>query len=828
MDTTISATRKNTQRPSLPSRIKTAGMIHRKKYLTLCVSAAITGSSLYAFDTAYAADAAEANEAADVATQIELGSASSVALKSVTVSARKRAELIQDVPLPETVLSGSDLARDSAVTLSDFAGKAPNLAVSATNSRQTSVALRGLGKNSANEAIQSSVGLIVDGVVLTQAGMAWSNYVDLDQVEILRGPQGTLQGKNTTLGAIVITTKAPSFKPEYTFEAGYGSLNTFDIKASATGPIIDGLLAYRSSFYANEGDGPIKNIYAPLGGTWEGRERRGTRLQFLLTPDADFSARLIAHYDASNEHGNLSPYIQDPTTFSNGAPRTITYSSRLARAYFGGYTPLIGKVTADYVDLNSAEKLPVHQSGISLDLQKNWNGYTLTSISAYRKNDFNFRNDFDYTHFNIQQLSGTLGNSKQITQELRLASPLGKEIDYQIGLFAHKADSYTLSRSLYGQDAGAFYASNAQYSALNAGQLQSSLNGVFNTTETDPSSKSLAGFAQANWHVNDKANLTVGLRATKETVSTIYNKISTGGVAVSGTSLAIRQAQQGTLYGYVDAGSVTDTSTSWLINPSYQLTKDVLLYASASHGTKSGAVQLDSNGLQANVKPENSLDFELGVNSSWLDRSLFLNANIYRTKISDYQSTATIVSPTSSTGYASLLTNVGGVLVRGIELDGAWNISNSLYLNFGAAFNDPKYASYTNATCAVELNVSTPCDFTGKQVASAPKVTANIGIDYKKSLSNLGVFHAFGNESYRSRTNLATTLSDYTWQSGYSVLNGGIGIIFRDGKSEINLIGKNLLDKQYAVNLGQYSNSAGVSKFYGDPRYIGVVFKTKI
>jgi len=798
----------------------------QRKHISFCVASAIAGLSLVAACHARATEVETNDQPSDIIRSVE-NESSTDAVANVTVTARKREEFVQDVPLPETVLSGTELARDGAVTLSDFAQKAPNLEVSATNSRQTSVSLRGLGKNSANEAIQSSVGIIVDGVVLTQAGMSWGDYVDLDQVEVLRGPQGTLQGKNTTLGAVVISTKIPSFTPEYTFQGSYGSLNTYDIKASATGPIVDGLLAYRISFYDTQGDGPIKNIYTPLGGTWEGPDRWGTRLQFLLTQSPDLTVRLIANYDASDENGNLSPYIYDPTSFASGAPRTTTYTSRLARGYFGGYEPLIGSVTSHYADLNSAQSLPVNQSGVSLEVDKNLGDYTLTSISAYRFNDFNFRNDFDYTHFNIEQLSGTQGNNKQYTQELRLASPLNKVFDYQVGLFADLAESITLSRTLYGQDGGAFFATNAQYAALSKAQLQASLNGVYDTTEVDPTSRSTAVFAQGNWHLSDQATLTLGLRDTDETVSTIYNKISTGGVPVKGGALAIRSTQQGDLFGYVNAGSQSNNSVSWLVNPSYQLTKDVLLYASASHGTKSGAVQLDSNGNQANVKPENSLDYELGFKSSWLNHALFFNANLYQTQITDYQSTATVVSASSSTGYASLLTNVGGVELRGLEIDSAWYVTGNFHFNVGASFNDPLYSSYNNATCPVELNVSTPCNFTGKQVADASKTTANIGLDYKKPINDDAVAHVFLTDVFRSRANLSTTLSEYTWQGSYGVVNGGVGVISQNGKYELDLAAKNIFNKQYAINLGQYSNAAGVSEFYGSPRWVGLTVRGK-
>lgn len=772
--------------------------------------------------------AAEANGSAVSPANRDGGEATPYALDKVVVTARKREELVQDVPIPETVLSGSTLERDNAVTLGDFAQKAPNLQVSATNSRQTSVALRGLGKNSPNEAIQSSVGLIVDDVVLTQAGMSYANFTDIDQVEVLRGPQGTLQGKNTTLGAIVIKTKAPSFTPAYTVEAGYGSRNTYDVKATATGPLSEGTLAYRLSAYGIEGDGPIRNQYSPLGGNWEGPNRYGGRLQFLLTQGEDLNARLILQYDKSREHGNLSPYISDPTTFADGSKRTITYSSRLARSYFGGYTPLIGDITRSTTDLNSAQWLPQTQEGASLIVNKALGDFTLTSITGYRYNEFDFRNDFDYTHFDIQTLSGTIGNTAQYTQELRLASPTDGPVDYQVGLFAHKTDSQTTSRTLYGKDAGAFYASNAQYSAMTSAQLQDSLNGVFNTTQTDPRSRSVAVFGQANWHLSDKATLTAGLRETHETVGAVYNKASTGGVAVTGNALAIRNAQQGTLYGYVDAGTASDNSLSWLLSPSYKLSEDVLLYASASHGTKSGAVQLDNNGARADVKPENSLDYELGIKTSLFNRSLFFNANVYRTQITDYQSQATIPSATSSTGYTSLLTNVGGVRVQGLEVDGAWAPTARLRFTFGAAYNNARYSDYKNATCPVELNVSTACDFTGRQVANAPRVTATLGVEYTHPLDNGWSARVFANDVYRSRANLSTTLSDYTWQDAYSVVNAGVGFIQGAGRYEVDLVARNLFDTRYAVNMGQYSNAAGVSEFWGDPRFVGVVFKARL
>ena len=210
----------------------------QRKHISFCVASAIAGLSLVAACHARATEVETNDQPSDIIRSVE-NESSTDAVANVTVTARKREEFVQDVPLPETVLSGTELARDGAVTLSDFAQKAPNLEVSATNSRQTSVSLRGLGKNSANEAIQSSVGIIVDGVVLTQAGMSWGDYVDLDQVEVLRGPQGTLYGKNTIAGAIKYVTRDIDGPATLTASVTGGNYGEHDEKLNFSTPVID-------------------------------------------------------------------------------------------------------------------------------------------------------------------------------------------------------------------------------------------------------------------------------------------------------------------------------------------------------------------------------------------------------------------------------------------------------------------------------------------------------------------------------------------------------------------------------------------------------------
>jgi iron complex outermembrane receptor protein len=184
-------------------------------------------------------------------------------LATVMVTSRNREEIAQDVPLPVQVIGGEQLERDGVKSIWDLTGKAPNLQLNppGENARKVSISIRGVGRNGANDSAEGSVSTIVDGVPLYYSGQAWSDYVDLDRIEVLRGPQGTLIGKNTTLGAVNIITRPPSFKPAHSFSISAGNQNDLTGRFSSTGPIVDGLLAYRAAFVADRADGYYTNTY---------------------------------------------------------------------------------------------------------------------------------------------------------------------------------------------------------------------------------------------------------------------------------------------------------------------------------------------------------------------------------------------------------------------------------------------------------------------------------------------------------------------------------------------------------------------------------------
>ena len=786
-------------------------------------------------------------------------------LSEVTVTSRRKEEKLQEVPIPIAVINRETLERDNVVTVQDFSRRTPNLGVTSANARQTSIALRGLGKNSGNESMESSVGVMVDNVWRAWVGSAWANFADLDQVEVLRGPQGTLQGKNSNLGLLNITTKLPSFKDSYYVDGFAGDRDTLQGKFGATGTILPGLLAYRASGFIDKRDGYIRNldIHRSEGDLGE-TNALGGRLQFLLTPSDVLSARVILDKTASTQTMSVQPLMADPTTFADGSARVdsknrpLTFSSRLGREWFnnirsnGQPITVIGDPRA--MANNDRRQSRGDGSGISSEINYDALGHRFTSVSAWRDALFEPNHDGDGSTADIERISGWTVKNEQWSQEFRISSREPGPVDYQAGVFAMRTIADTFNQRLFGEDAGAFYANNDQYSTLTKraqGRLMlgSSLRNVLYNQSVTPSTDSYAGYGQINWHITDAATLTLGLRNTFERRENTGWSHPKGGddLDAYGASIdanpaeikaakAIRDARLGQEWDAPRQG-FDQNSQNWLVNPSYKINKDLMVYASVAGGNKSGAAQFNLNtGKVENVDPENVMDYEFGIKSSWLDRKLVANVNFYQTDIEGFQSQlvipCTIGVDGCTTGNRTTLGNVGGIQLRGVELETNYDVTQSLSLFLNGSFNKAIYTDFANAPCPPEAN-SAICDQTGKTIPNAPAFTANYGIDYRAPLTfGLGndhglQWHAYLIDSFKSAANYNASLSVYGKQNAYHVTDGGIGIGTKNGKYNLDLVGRNIFDTIYVTNVGNYTNNSAVSAAFGDARYFGVHFRAK-
>jgi len=778
-------------------------------------------------------------------------------LSEVTVTSRRKEEKLQEVPIPIAVINRETLERDNIVGVQDMSRRAPNLGVTTSNTRQTSIALRGLGKNSGNESMESSVGVMVDNVWRSWVGGAWANFADLDQVEVLRGPQGTLQGKNSNLGLINVTTKAPSFKDSYYVDGFAGNRDSLQGKFGATGTILPGLLAYRASGYIDKRDGYVRNldIHRTDGDLGE-TNAFGGRLQFLFTPSDVLSARVIVDKTASTQSMSVSPSIVDPLRTDNGALRTTTFSTRLARDWFNDIKRNGQPITSigDPRAVAQDNKQVSRGDGSGVSGEVNWDvlGHRFTSVSAYRNALFEPHHDGDDSTADILRIGGWTVKNEQWSQEFRIASKEPGVIDYQAGVFAMRSIANTFNQRHFGDDAGAFYASNAQYGRLNSTlqgreMMRASLRDTMWNQEVDPTTDSYAGYGQINWHVTDDATLTVGLRDTFERRENTGWSRGLGGADLAALSTSLGGANQAT--DLADAQAIRagrlqvwdaprqgfdQNAQNWLVNPSYKINNDLMVYGSVAGGEKSGAAQFNfANGRVENVKPEQVMDYEFGIKSTWLDKKLVANVNFYQTDIEGFQSQLVGPHPTNPGEFQTQLGNIKGIQLRGVELETYWDIAQGLNIFLNGSYNKAIYTDFANAPCPPETTGLAFCDQTGETIPNAPAFTANYGVDYKAPLTfGLGndyglQWHAYLIDSFKSAANYNASLSRYGKQDAYHVTDGGLGVGTKNGKYNLDLVGRNIFDTIYVTNVGNFSSTSAVSGSYGDARYFGVHFRAK-
>ncbi|HTF94501.1 MAG TPA: TonB-dependent receptor [Cellvibrio sp.] len=476
-----------------------------------------------------------ANSTAPTVTAAPAAKNAPLKLGVVTVRSRNRIEKLQDVPLSVSVVQGKELERLNATDINSLTQRLANISWNQGNQRTSSLAIRGIGKQGQTEAQDPAVGLIVDGVNYAYNALSSSfDFTDIETVEVARGPQGTLLGKNSSIGAINVTTKRPSFDSDFSYALTLGEWDTVQGRFAGGGAVVDDLLAWRGTLSVSKGQGDIKNAYNS-DESISNKERVSGRVQFLLTPTEDFSARFAVDVQPrSGERTNgRTIFTPTPTTYSDGSPNpnNSDASKRLTRRWFTqspafSYDDYLFGGGENEYNTDGRRPLITGSNGATADLNWKLENFTVTSITAYKDYHFNAVND-EGTPFDIQRNSGGFFNDyKQVSQEFRLSSQQGGFVDYQTGLFYLDVNNVAEYQRVWGNDAGAWFASNAQYTTLDrdgAGRylLINSLSGLDMAWNSpagfqDINNESTALFAQANWNFTDQFVLTTGLRFTRE------------------------------------------------------------------------------------------------------------------------------------------------------------------------------------------------------------------------------------------------------------------------------------------------------------------------
>jgi len=797
-------------------------MILRPILLASAASVALFATPAFAADT----PAAESAEAAS-----DTG--------GIIVTARRRQESAQSVPLAISVLGADAIERTGAFNVDRLQQQTPTVQFYSTNPRNSAINVRGLGApfGLTNDGIEQGVGIYVDDVYYARPASSTFDFLDVQQIEILRGPQGTLYGKNTTAGAVNITSRAPTFTPEARGEVSFGNEGYKQVKAAVSRPLSDTVAArFAGSLTRRDG-----NIYNVATGQWDNSlENTGGRGQILWRPSAALDVTLSGDYNTQD------PLCCGTVYYGYGATQKAANRQypALRDALIGlgyaapvsstpGYTPY-----SRLTDLDSSLRAKNSTGGASLRVKWQVGPGTLTAISAWRFWDWVPSNDRDFTGFPITTKSNNNSQQNQYSQELRYAIST-KKVDVQVGAFAFNQAVHTEGVQQQGSSASRFLLSGALANDPTV------LNGLTSNNDVRLNATSFALYSQASWHVTDDLTLQPGARLNYDKKKGWYNAVVTTGsgsvlnfAPVGTTATAVQTAQLGVLAPQQFAANFSDWNFSYDFTANYRVARDVFAYATYAKSFKSGGINLngvpaDANGnpllAAATVKPESVNHFELGVKSQWLNRTVTLNLAAFRTDISNYQAQVSNGALGVLRGY---LANAEKVRTQGIEFDAAWRPSARFNAYVNGALTDAKYRQFTTAPTPPELSggSSSPAsvDISGQRLPGVSKWAFSWGGEYNVPVKLLGkdgeVYLGYDGSS-RSSFSSNPTPSIYTWVDGYALHNFRAGYRVEHGIDVFAWV-RNATNTNYVQLLTVASGNTGlIAANLGDPRTFGGTVK---
>lgn len=757
----------------------------------------------------------------------------------IVVTARRREERAQNVPIALSVVGVKEIDDTGSFNVARLQQLQPTLQFYSTNPRNSSVNIRGLGAplGLTNDGIDQGVGVYIDQVYLSRVAAATLDFLDVQQVETLRGPQGTLYGKNTVAGAINITSRAPSFDFEGRAEVSAGNLDFKQAKASVSGPL-GGRVAARIGLATTSRRGTIFNVRT---GTYVNeQDNLGVRGALLFRANDSLKLTLSGDYSRQNPECCAQIFVRVGNT---QRPLSRQFDA-LARAL--NYEPVsrnpFDRLTDLDADLNAGNVL----GGLSLRGELDVGPGTLTSITAWRFWDWKPANDRDFTGLPITTLSQNPTKQDQYTQEFRYAGD-GRGFDYVVGLFGFYQDIHTTGIQRQGSAASRWLINPT--SALASDPTV--LDGL--TAENDIRLKNFSGalFGKLNLRLGDRFTVSPGFRVNYDDKVGSYVSIvrDAQGNLVPYTGGTARQAAQRDA---IQPQAFTDEAyrawnVSYDLTGSYKPAQDMLLYATYAHSFKSGGLNLNGvpvvNGVVqtqlAQIAPEKVDHVEAGMKAQFADRRITLNVTGFWTTIRDYQAIVNNQSTSTLRGY---LANAGKVRVRGVEADFSIRPSDRLTAYVNGAFNDARYLDFGNAPCPPELSgggTGTPigapgapgtnspivCDISGQRMPGVSKWAFSYGGEYNLPARLFGLdgqTYVGVDASTRTTFSSNASRSIYTDIDGYTLANLRAGFRSTNGFNVFGWV-RNVFDTRYYEVLATTPGNTGlIAGNVGDPQTYGV------
>ena len=744
-------------------------------------------------------------------------------LEDVVVTSRRRQESVQDIPIPISVVRGVTVEDQGAFNVNRLKELVPTVQFYASNARNTTLNIRGLGSTYGltNDGIDPGVGYYVDGVYYARPAATALDFIDIDQVEVLRGPQGTLFGKNTTAGAFNVTSRAPSFDPTASFELSYGNYGYIQAKTSISGPLSKKLAA-RVSFSGTQRNGLFYNSRTQTN--INDINNIGVRTQFLYKPTEKINITFIADITDQKPVGYGWPVAKVVTT------QRAAYRQFNAIIADLNYKLPYQSAFERILDLDTPSRAGNQLGGLSLNADFKIGKGTLTSTTAWRYWKWDPLNDRDYTGLPSFTISSGTSAHDQFSQEFRYSGKINDKLSGVIGAFGLWQDLRT--DPVHTEEAGSAQWRFAQSSTSALWKTPGLFDNFGIKTTYGIKSSSVALFAQADWAITDKLHILPGIRYNNDTKKANYSRVTYGGLQTTDPALlALKNGVYSNQTFDIDA---SEGNFSGQLTVQYKFNKNVNAFGTYSLSYK--PIGVNVGGLPtasgrvltelATVKPEAVSHLEFGLKTKPSANSV-LNIVFHNTDIKDYQTQVQTPEPGVNRGY---LANAERVRVIGLEIDGNIKANNHISFTGAFAYTDGKYVKFTNAPVPIE-EVGGPQafkDISGGQLPGISKYAGSLGTEITGKGSLLGLkgnFFGGLDVYYRSTFSSSPSPSAFLDIEGYALLNGRVGFRASNGLS-IFIWGRNLGNKDYYEQLLVAPGSAGqIGGILGDPRTYGVTLR---
>jgi iron complex outermembrane receptor protein len=740
--------------------------------------------------------------------------------EAVVVTARRVEEAVQEVPIPVSVVSAKLVADSGAFNVNRLKELIPTVQFYSSNPRNSAINIRGLGApfGLTNDGIEPGVGLYIDGTFFARPAAATLDFLDVERIEVLRGPQGTLFGKNTTAGAINVTTRKPTFTPETDVELNYGSLGLVQAKASVSGPLLE-KVAGRVSFSGTTRQGTIRNT--ATGIDLNGHNNLGVRGQLLFAPSDALAIAFAADNTRQRPDGHAQVVAGVAPTLRSANRQYAQIAADLA------YAPPSFNAFDRLTDTDTPWRSYQDLGGASLTVERTLGPGRLTSITAWRYWNWRPSNDRDFIGLPVTTISANPSDQRQWTQEIRYAAEVTPTVGLVLGGFGFRQTIASRGTQEQGPAAARFLlAPGAEAATVGL------LDGYGQTSDIQSTNVSAALFGQLEWSLSERLRLLPGLRFNYDQKAVDYDTQIYGGLQTSDPALVA--LQRSILAPQAYRADVDDTNVSGQVTAAYRVATHVNVFA--TYATSFKSVGLNLAGVPTNasgepaleaatVKPEDERHVEVGLKTE-LFPGVTANLTLYNTDIEDYQAQVVNSSVGVLRGY---LANADKVRVRGIEFDGNARVNHRLSFYGAAAYTDGTYVSFQDAPPPLEETGGPQLkDISGSRLPGISRWALSLGGEYAnpaRILGRAGELFVVVDASHRSSFSSNASASQYLVVDGYALLNTRFGFRWSDGWS-VSLWSRNLLDKDYFELL---SAAPGGSGLYvglpGEPRTVGATLR---